>query len=159
MIRELGTNYGKNIPAQYTAAVAMTTGMGVQVDAANNTVILPAAATADNIYFLEKERVAEGIYAGVANLGDYFEQFVNVKAGEHVKIIPALAGELYAVDQFASAVVADDKGKRLAVGTDGKWAVAGSTVASRFEFEGFYTDGSHKLAMIRVLDTAAANAE
>lgn len=156
MIRELGVHSTKYTPANMTAAVAMVTGMGAQISVADGNVILPAAEAASDIYFVEKERTVEGIYAALTDFDDYFDQFVNVKAGEFVKIIKPLAGELYGVDQFADALKDSDKGKRLSVGTDGKWAVA--KVASPFVFEGFVMDGTHKLAQIRVSDTAAANA-
>ena len=148
MIRELGVHSTKYTPANMTAAVAMVTGMGAQIKVADGTVILPEAETASDIYFVEKERTVD--------FDDYFNQFVNVKAGEFVKIIKPLAGELYGVDQFADALKDGDKGKRLSVGVDGKWAVA--KIASPFVFEGFVMDGTHKLAQIRVSDTASANA-
>lgn len=156
MIRELGVHSTKYTPANMTAAVAMVTGMGAQIKVADGTVVLPEADDAvSDIYFVEKERTVEGIYASISNLDDYFDQFVNVKAGEFVKIIKPIAGELYGVDQFAAALADGDKGKRLSVGTDGKWKVA--TAASPFVFEGFVMDGTHKLAQIRVSDTAVAN--
>ena len=150
MIRELGVHSTKYTPANMTAAVAMVTGMGVQIS--DGTIILPAAETAEDIYFLEKERTVDGIYASVNNLDDYFEQFVNVKAGEYAKILKPVAGEIYGVDQYADALADSDKGKRVAVGTDGKWKAA--TVASAYVFDGFVMDGTHKLAQIRVTDTA-----
>lgn len=156
MIRELGVHSTKYTPANMTAAVAMVTGMGAQIKVADGTVILPEAETASDIYFVEKERTVEGIYTALTDFDDYFNQFVNVKAGEFVKIIKPLAGELYGVDQFADALKDGDKGKRLSVGADGKWAVA--KIASHFVFEGFVMDGTHKLAQIRVSDTASANA-
>nr|DAM63816.1 MAG TPA: hypothetical protein [Caudoviricetes sp.] len=155
MIRELGVHSTKYTPANMTAAVAMVTGMGAQIKVADGTVILPAAEAASDIYFVEKERTVEGIYASITNLDDYFDPFVNVKAGDFVKIIKPVAGELYGVDQFSDALADGDKGKRLSVGVDGKWAVA--KVASPFVFEGFVMDGTHKLAQIRVSDTAVAN--
>lgn len=155
MIRELGVHSTKYTPANMTAAVAMVTGMGAQISVADGNVILPAAETASDIYFVEKERNVEGIYASVTNLDDYFEQFVNVAAGEFVKLEKPVAGELYGVDQFVAALADGDKGKRLAVGTDGKWKVA--TVVSPYVFEGFVMDGTHKLAQIRVSDVAASN--
>ena len=155
MIRELGVHSTKYTPANMTAAVAMVTGMGAQISVADGNVILPDAEAASDIYFVEKERTVNGIYAALTDFDDYFDQFVNVKAGDFVKIIKPVAGELYGVDQFADALVAGDKGKRLSVGTDGQWAVAKG--ASPYVFEGFVMDGSHKLAQIRVSDTAVAN--
>lgn len=156
MIRELGTVSNKYTPANYTAAAELVTGMGVQIDVATGKAILPKSESADGIYFVEKERIATGMYAGVTNLDDYFEQFVTIAEGDFVKMIAPMNGELYAVDQYGETVTDEAKGKRLAVGTDGKWTVA-TDAASRFVFDGFYTDGVHKLAQIRVTDTAVAN--
>lgn len=152
MLRELQVNVAKNVPAEYTAKVDMMSGMGVQIDSKDGVLTLPETATAENIYFLEKERVAEGVYAGVTDLSDYFEQFVAVEAGEFAKAIPAYTGEIFGTDQYDTALTEGDIGKMLAVGTDGKWTAAAA--ASRFEFIGFQPDGSHILAKIRVLDTA-----
>lgn len=157
MIRELMVNVAKNVPAGYSAHVAMVTGMGVLVDASAGKLKLPAAETAENIYFLEKEREVTGIYAGVTNLDDYFEQFVNVKSGELAKAIPAYVGEQYGTDQYDTAMTKTDIGKVLSVGTDGKWKLATAGVASRYELADFQTDGTHTLAVIRVLDTAKTN--
>lgn len=154
MLRELQGNVAKNVPAEYTAKVDMMTGMGVQIDSKDGVLTLPETATAENVYFLEKERVAEGVYAGVTDLSDYFEQFVTVKAGEFAKAVPPYTGEIYGTDQYDAALTEDDIGKTLAVGTDGKWSAAAS--ASRFELIGFQQDGGHSLAKIRVLDTAKA---
>lgn len=156
MIRELMVNGAKNIPANYAAKVAMVTGMGVQIDAKNAQVILPAALTADNLYMVAHEFVPEGLYASITNFDDYDEMVTEIKAGAFVKLIPMYPGELYGTDQYKAADIADKNiGKTLAVGADGKWQLA--TAASRYLLEGIMADGTHNLAMIRVLDTAVAN--
>lgn len=154
MIRELGVNANKFTPAYLTAAVEMITGMGA-VAGNDGTFKLPTQETADGIRFVEKEREVSGIYASQTDLDDYFDKFVTVKQGNFAKLITPMAYEVYAVDQYDTAIEASNVGKRLAVGTDGKWKIA--TVASRFVFNGFYQDGAHKLIEIGVMDTAASN--
>ena len=158
MIRELMVNVAKNVPANYSAAAAMVTGMGVTIDFATGTLALPSAETAEGIHFLEKERTVEGIYASLTDFDDYFEQFVNVKEGEFAEAIPAYAGEMYGTDQYDTSVKAEAIGKRLAVGADGKWKVASTNVESRFILAGMQTDGTHTLAMIAVTDATGKNA-
>ena len=157
MIRELMVNVAKNIPAIYTAKTAMVTGMGVQIDLSKKQLILPAEETAENIYFVEKERVPEGIYAGVANLSDYFEQFVKVKEGEFAKAIPNYEGEMYGTDQYDDSVVQSAVDKYLAVGTDGKWKVASASISSCYKLAGFQADGVNKIAQIVKLADAGQN--
>ena len=72
MIRELGVHSTKYTPANMTAAVAMVTGMGAQISVADGNVILPAAEAASDIYFVEKERTVNGIYAAASGKAGRF---------------------------------------------------------------------------------------
>ena len=156
MIREIMLHEGKIAPADCKATAAVATGMGVVIDRAAKTFSLPSAATAANIYVVHKERIPVGVYAGVDNLSDYFEQFNTVASGEFAPLMPYGYGDIFATDQYASALADADKGKVLAVGTDGKWAVAASGT-SKYKFDDWYMDNGHKLAKIEVLDTPASN--
>lgn len=155
MIREIILHEGKIAPADCKAAAAVKTGMGVVIDRANKTFSLPSAATAANIYVVHKERIPVGVYAGVDNLSDYFEQFNEIAVDEYAPLMPYAFGDVFATDQYATALADGDKGKVLAVGTDGRWAVA--SVASKYKFVDWYMDNGHKLAKIEVLDTTASN--
>lgn len=155
MVREIMAHEGKIAPADCKAAAAVSTGMGVVIDRANKTFAVPTAATSANIFVVHKDRTPTGIYAGVQNLSDYFEQFNEVAKDEFAPLWKYEAGDVFAVDAYAAALADGDIGKTLAVGTDGKWAVA--SAASIYKFAGWYMDVGHKLAKIEVLDTAVAN--
>lgn len=96
-------------------------------------------------------------YAGVANLSDYFEQFVKVKEGEFAKAIPNYEGEMYGTDQYDDSVVESAVDKYLAVGTDGKWKVASASISSCYKLAGFQADGVNKIAQIVKLADAGQN--
>lgn len=156
MIRELINHGGKAAEATYVAATELKTGMGV-VKNTDGTCSVPTAATAQNIYLVDKERIPTGTNAGKTYLSDYEDEFNTVAAGDCVKLPEYDSGEVFATSEYDTALTAADAGKTLHVGTDGKWAVA--TEASPYRFEGFYTDaGSHTLAKIAVLKDAVANA-
>lgn len=157
MVREIMVHEGKMAPADCKAGAAVATGMGVVVDRATKTFALPAAATSSEIFVVHKERIPTGVYAGIENLSDYFEQFNSVAQNELAPLWKYEAGDVFAVDQYASALADADKGKRVLVGTDGKWAVATSTATSQYKFVDWYMDNGHKLAKIEVCDVAIAN--
>ena len=147
MLRELQTYIGKNYDAMNTAAAAMVVGMGVVKDYTKNEVKLPDAATDKGVFFVTKEKRAEGVYAGVGELSDYEEQFMNIKAGEFVKLVTPVKGERYATDQFTDGAAV---GNYLSVGTDGKFAK--STDATRFVYRGTKKVDRHELHVIEVID-------
>lgn len=155
MIRELQVVLNKNINAMYKAGEALVTGMGVVIDHTTKTANLPAAETADEIYFVNKERIPTGLYAGMTDLSDYDEHYTNIATGEPVKLIKPLAGERYGVDQFDEDIEEDD---RLAVDDKGIWVKAGAGIKSVYVCAGTQNDAGNTLAIIAVNDTAAANA-
>lgn len=152
MLRELQVNVSKNVPTTYTAKADMVTGMGVQLElGANAQIILPASATGENIYFLEREREVTGLKASLTDIDDYDTDFVTVKAGTYAELVTPYPGEFYGTDQVKSGDLTDDNiGKPMAPGTDGLWAVL-SSGSSRFVLSGVMQDGLHKLAVIHVL--------
>ena len=85
MLRDNFVILNKPIPATYKAATAMKTGMGVVIDDANKQVKFPTGATTENVYFVNKERIAQT--AGTqANLSDYDDLYTKIAAGEFVMI-------------------------------------------------------------------------
>ena len=147
MLRELQTTTGKVYDAMNKAAEAMVVGMGVVKDYATNTVAFPEEATDKGIFFVTKEKRAEGVSAGLGEFSDYEDMFMNIKANEGVKLIAPVKAERYATDQFTAGAVAGDY---LAVGTDGKFAKSES--ATRFVYRGTKKIDRHDLHVIEVID-------
>lgn len=148
MLRELQTTTGKTYDTMNTASVAMVVGMGVVKDyTKNNEVKFPSAATDKGVFFVTKEKRAEGVYAGLGEFSDYEEMFMNIEAGEGVKLVPPVKAERYATDQFTAGAVAGDY---LAVGTDGKFAK--SEDATRFVYRGTKVVDRHTLHVVEVID-------
>ena len=147
MLRELQTNTGKVYDTMNTASEAMVVGMGVVKDYTKNEVKLPDAATDKGVFFVTKEKRAEGIYAGLGEFSDYEDMFMNIKSGEGVKLVPPVKVERYATDQFTAGAVAGDY---LALGIDGKFAK--SEPATRFVYRGTKKIDRHELHVIEVID-------
>jgi len=155
MLRERITHQHKAADTYLKAAANMVTGMGVVKDEVTGTFKFPTAATSANIYLVDKERIPTGINAARTDMSDYDEDYTAVKKNEFAKLPRYDAGERFATDQYATALTDAAIGKTLAVGADGKWAVA--TADSVYKFVGWFDDAGHKLADIAVLDTAVAN--
>lgn len=147
MLRELQTNTGKVYDTMNTASVDMVVGMGVVKDYTKNEVGFPTDATDKGVFFVTKEKRAEGIYAGLGEFSDYEDMFMNIKMGDGVKLVPPVKPERYATDQFTVGAVAGDY---LAVGTDGKFAK--STDATRFVYRGTKKIDRHELHIVEVID-------
>lgn len=159
MIRDFEIHEGKIAPAYAAAASDVATGMGVVLDRANKTFALPKAATAENIHVVHKARRPVGLSAAQTDFSDYFEEFNTVKAGERVPLKVYEADDVFGTDQFDDSISASDVGSFMAVGTDGKWAIAGSGAASVYRLVDLYVDaGNHTLARIEVLANAGENA-
>lgn len=158
MLRSIFEHSGKSAKANVKAEAALATGMGVVID--GTTAKLPSAETAEDIYVVNKARILSGIDAGRVEASDYLDSFNKVAAGEFLVAENFDFGEEFATDQYKAAdMVSANKGKRVSVGTDGKWIVATkSTVSSKYVFIDTYTDNGHTLARIGVSDTAKANA-
>lgn len=157
MLRELQTNTGKVYDTMNTASVAMVVGMGVVKDyTKDNEVGFPAAATDKGVFFVTKEKRSEGIYAGLGEFSDYEDMFMNIKAGEGVKLVPPVKSERYATDQVTVTTGSGDsavtiaKGDYMALGTDGKFTK--STAATRFVYRGTKKIDTHDLHVIEVID-------
>ena len=147
MLRELQTNTGKVYDTMNTASEAMVVGMGVVKDYTKNEVKLPDAATDKGVFFVTKEKRAEGIYAGLGEFSDYEDMFMNIKSGEGVKLVPPVKAERYATDQFTTGASVGDY---LNVGADGKFAKSES--ATRFVYRGTKKIDRHELHVIEVID-------
>ena len=156
MLRSVIEHDNKSAPAYMKVAAAAKTGMGVVIS--SGQLAFPSAATADDIYVLNKARVPEGLLAAAEVLSDYEEQFNTFAAGDYAVAENFDFGEQFATDQYNATNLTDaNAGKVLVVGTDGKWDLATSTTTSKYIFVGLFNDGSHVLARIRVSDTPVAN--
>ena len=154
MLRDNFVTLNKPIPATYKAAAAMKTGMGVVIDDANKQVKFPTGATSENVYFVNKERIAQTA-GSQANLSDYDDLYTTIASGEFVKIEKYLPGEEFLTDAKGTTATV---GKVLAVGTDGLLADAtATTVKSALLYVADVKDNGHTLMKIRVLDTPIAN--
>lgn len=147
MLRELQTKTGKVYDATNKANVAMVVGMGVVKDYTDGGVEFPAAATDVGVFFVTKEKVAKGIYAGLGEFSDYDAMFMTIGANELVKLVSPEKAERYATDQITATGLT--KGNYLALGTDGKFAK--STDATRFVYGGTKTVDTHTLHVIEVI--------
>lgn len=155
MIRELQVTLNKPANAMHKAAVAVVTGMGVVKKDTDLTFSLPTAETAADIFWVDKARIATtGLNQIRANVSDYDEDFTNVAVDEYAKLIAYYVGERFATDQYVETGL--DDGVRVAVNTEGK--VVKAAAASRYVCKGFHDDAGHKLVIIEVSDTPAANA-
>jgi len=147
MLRELQTKVGKVYDATYKAAVNMVVGMGVVKDRVARTVKFPETATDTDVFFVTKEKIAEGIYAGLGELPDYEDIFMNIKSAEFVKLVSPEKAERYATDQIDTTDL--KQGDYLAVGTNGKWVK--SAEPTRFVYDGVKTIDTHALHVIEVI--------
>lgn len=148
MLRELQTTTGKVYDATNKASVKMVVGMGVVKDYENKTVKFPSAATDVGVFFVTKEKIAKGIYAGLGEFSDYENMFMDIEAGELVKLVPIVKSERYATDQVTTTDLA--KGDYLALGTDGKFSK--SSNSTRFVYGGTQTVDTHVLHVIEAID-------
>lgn len=156
MLRDLIVNAQDAAIAGYTVTTAAATGMGVVItDEDEKTVGLPEAETAVDVFVLQKARVPEGLNCARTDFSDYDPDFNTFAADEQVVLHKYDIGERFAVDAFAAALTDSDKGKKVAVGTDGKWKVA--TGASKYVFYGMMNDNGHTLAKIKVVEDTTAN--
>ena len=157
MLRELMVIHGATAPTQYKASAKTNTGCPVVVNYATGTFQAPTEETVDNLFFVDKERYATGVYAGITNLSDYEDQFNVVDKNACGKLCAYdYAGDVFATSEYDTESITEDAvGKRVAA-VNGKLAVA--TKASKYQFAGFVTDNGHTLAKIVVCDSAVANA-
>lgn len=156
MLRDLIVNAQDAAIAGYTVTTAAATGMGVVItDEDKKTVGLPEAETAVDVFVLQKARVPEGLNCARTDFSDYDPDFNTFAADEQVVLHKYDIGERFAVDAFAATLTDSDKGKKVAVGTDGKWKVA--TGASKYVFYGMMNDNGHTLAKIKVVEDTTAN--
>lgn len=154
MLRELQTNNGKVVNAMYKTDVALVTGMAVKKNFTDKTVDMPAAATVDGFYLVNKQRIPTGINCARGDMSDYDDDFNRISIGEFVDLVTPEVGERYAVDQYVATGLT--VGNALMVGADGKFAKA--TAPSRFIFGGTYNDAGHTLAIVEVSATTVTNA-
>lgn len=148
MLRELQTKTGKVYDTMNTASEDMVVGMGVVKECGDGKVSFPDEATDKGIFFVTKEKRAEGVYAGLGEISDYDDMFMNIKSGEGVKLVSPEKGERYATDQFVTGA---EKGDYVNIGTDGKVTKV-SSGTSRFVYCGTKIIDTHELHVIEVVD-------
>lgn len=155
MLRDILINEQKAVPTYFKANAAMKTGMGVVLNVSTGVCAFPTAEAADNIYVVDKERYATGANAARTNFSDYEDEFHAVAKDDVVKLRHYDAGEEFATDAFTGTIA---KGDAVAVGTDGKWKKAATTVESRYIcVDPAHDDAGHILLRVRVLDAAIKN--
>ena len=157
MLRELMVNEGHIAPAGYAATTNCKTGMGVQISHSTGKFAFPSAESATNIFVVKKERYPSGVNAANTQFSDYDEDFNTVKAGEYAPLCNYYAGESFATDQYGSTVKEENVGKYVAVGADGKWTIAASSVDSEYVFLGLHNDAGHTLALIECVKAVGKN--
>lgn len=153
MLREFRVNCADAPAADFKADVELKTGMGVIKDYATKTLKLPTEVTTANIFLVQKVPVIEGIDAARVNYSDYENAFNTVAKGEGAVAYSYRPDSAFGTDQFDTAnLTAANANKGVAVGTDGKWTLAGDNVTSKYLFTGLYTDCGHTLARIEVVE-------
>lgn len=159
MLRTIIAHDGKLVLGGFKTAGAYATGMGVTKDETTGVVTIPAKETGVNLYVLDKERIPTGANAARVDMSDYDPDFNTFAAGELCKIQGYVANEKFAVDQYdAAKCIAGNAGKYAAVGTDGKWTIAGADTDSEYVFLGLHNDAGHTLALIECVKAVGKNA-
>lgn len=133
MLRELKIQEMKPVRCDLKATTALVTGMGVVLDLANGKVKVPASASEDNIYVVDKERDLP-ITDARLNVADSDPAYNEYAADEFVKVKHYLRGERFATDQYDAGTY-NVGTTYLVVGTDGKWE-AKSSGTSKYVFAG-----------------------
>lgn len=133
MLRELKIQEYKPVRCDLKTNSAVVTGMGVVLDLANGKVKFPTAASDDNVYVVDKERVLPATDARV-NVADSDPAFNEYAAGELVKVKHYNRGERFATDQYDAGSYTVGT-TYMVVGTDGKWE-AKSSGTSKYLYGG-----------------------
>lgn len=88
MLRELQVTKDKPANSMYKAGeTKIVTGMAVVKNETNKTFEFASAATATDVFFVDKERVPSGTNAARGDMSDYDEDFVTLKENEFGKLI------------------------------------------------------------------------
>lgn len=152
MLRDIYYGEHKPVPAVYKANTAVTTGVAVVIDETNGKFDYPASAKGENLYFVDKERIATGYKAGLENLSDYDTVFTSVAVGEFAKLKNYTFGDVFATDITGTPTAGN-----VVVFSSSGVADAGSNVTSVYEYIGTYNDNGHTLKKFRVLAVPRAN--
>lgn len=156
MLRDLEVHEILVVDATFKAGKELKTGMGVIRNWKTGVADTPAALTSADLVFVQKDRVPTGRNTAFTNFSDYEEEFNTVAENELFVAYVYPANTLFATDQYDTATLTDEIDPTyVAVDTDGKFTTA--TAASIYQFVGIMNDNGHKLAKIRVCDTAGTN--
>ena len=128
MLRNRIVNGQKATDATYVAHTNLKRGMGV-IKGANGRTEFVEEITDKGVFVLDRDNLPEGIDCVYADRPDTY--FDDIKEGAYVLLRPYVIGESFFTDQFIAE--AEEEGKALGVGTDGKWCgyIEGAKFVSR----------------------------
>jgi hypothetical protein len=152
MLRDKIITDHKGAIAHLKAAADVATGAGVVIDPVTGTFAAPTAATAENIYFVQKAKYAEAL-KGRRYVSDWEPEFLTVKADEPAPLYNYAAGDIFATDQFAEGADALADGTYLQVGTDGK--LTQSADPTKYRKLGLYDEVGNTLIGVLVGEAVA----
>lgn len=154
MYRRLQSNHGKTKNAMFTASEAMKKGMLVVKDVTDNTVALPAAATATNVYIVDFTPEPTLETSVKVNISDYASVMNDIADGDSVTLELLQVGEVYSTDQFtATDIVA---GSYLQVGTDGLLAKKATGTSPLVAIDPAASDAGNTVLTYTVTETVWA---
>ena len=121
MLRNGITNSQKAVDATYKAHANLKRGMGVVKSLAGGvkTTAFPEAKTDVGVFLVDRDNLPTGIEGAYSDRPD--TAFDDIKAGEYIKLVPYVQGEMFYTDQYKGAIEA---GTKVQVDTDGKWVNA-----------------------------------
>lgn len=157
MLRDFIVNGAKAPESMYRADAELKTGMVVVKDETTKSVDVTTEETVADIFFVDKERVPEGVDCARGDIPDYDDAFTVIKDGERLVLEKYHAGETFGTDQFK----VDDFKEGTAIGTRVAFVngiAIKATKPSQYIFKGLHNDNKHTLIKIEVSDTAVANA-
>lgn len=162
MLRDIRTNGAKPADTTHKAGSEMKVGMAVIKNYAvtGKIVDFPTAETAENIYWVTKERVPTGINAARGDMSDYDSNFIDVAEDEFVKLEQYSEDDKFGTDQYVTTDFASgvNTGFVVSVGADGKVKKASTGIKSKYVYTGLFIDSGHELVTIEVIDTPRSNA-
>lgn len=158
MIRDFQIQEQKAVVSTFKASANMQTGAAVVKNYTNGTAGFPAANTAKNIFFADKERIPAGTKAAASDLSDYDTGYTAISTGEYVKLRQYGPGERFAIDAF-NASAAPNAGDVIEFSTSGQAIAAAANNASAYLcINNNYSDAGHRLLVIEVLQDALTHA-
>lgn len=154
MLKDSAVQSGIPARSDFKITVNAKTGQGVVIsNYAAKTVDFPSAATDDDIYLVDKERIPTGINTAYTQYPDSFDEFNTVVNGDFVKLRKYPAGSEFNTTEVANVnAMANAVGKYMLVDTNGNWDFTANSGAdaSKYTFTGTANAGSTVLYNIMV---------